>query len=253
MEVKDVLGIGPVAEAGKRVVDATCDAAAAFLSRICLPAAEEFGLLLQDKVKVWRAANARKVVAKAERLHAAIPSPSETHAHPRLVGQILEHGSWSDSEEVQTMWAGLLASSCTIDGQDDSNLMFIDLLSRLTVSQVRMLDYSCKTARIRRVQNDLLFAGDVSCTVDELMAVSLVHDLHRLDRELDHLASVGLLSLGRAGFNPNIPNRAYLTPSALALQMFARCNGVVGDPTHYYVTLGTLIPNEPAQVDPADS
>jgi hypothetical protein len=246
MEIKDVLGVGPVAEAGKRVVDSALDAASAFLSRICLPASEEFGLLLRDKVKAWRASNALKIAVKAEHLHAAIQSTAETHAHPRLVGQIIEHGSWSDSEEVQTMWAGLLASSCTIDGQDESNLMFIDLLSRLTVSQVRIIDHGCKTARVRKVENGLLYPDDLTCTLDELKAVSLTNDLHRLDRELDHLLSIGLLSRNRAGFHIYQPHTVYLTPSPLALQMYTRCNGVVGDPTHYYARLGTLITNEPA-------
>jgi hypothetical protein len=240
MEIKDVLGIAPVGEAGKRLVDAACDGVSAFLSRICLPAAEEFGFLLRDKVQSWRASNVQKIAAKAERLHASIHSPSPTHAHPRLVSQIIENGSWSDSEEIQTMWAGLLASSCTIDGQDDSNLMFIDLLSRLSVSQVRILDYACRTAQIRLV-NGLLYPDDLICTPDELKALSRIEDLHRLDRELDHLVSIGLLSLGRGGFHIYQPSRIRLTPSPMALQMYARCNGVIGSPTDYYGALGNLI------------
>lgn len=246
MEIKDVLGVGPVAEAGKRIVDSTVDGASAFLSRICLPAAEELGLLFKDKVKAWRASNAIKIAIKAERLHAATPSTPETHAHPRLVSQIIEYGSWSESEEVQTMWAGLLASSCTIDGQDDSNLMFINLLSQLTVSQIRVIDYACKTARVRKVRDGLIYPNVLMCTPDELKALSLIDDLHRLDRELDHLLSVGLLVLNQGGFNVGHPSAVGITPSPLALQMYARCNGFTGDPTHYYATLGTLITDEPA-------
>jgi hypothetical protein len=245
MEIKDVFGVGPVAEAGKRVVDSACDAASAFLSRICLPASEEFGLLLRDNVTAWKASNARKIALKAERLHAAIPSASETHALPRLVGQTLVHGSWSESEEVQTMWAGLLASSCTIDGKDDSNLMFIDLLSRLSVSQVRIVEYACKTARVKIFRDGLLFPELLQCTSDELKAVSRINDIHRLDRELDHLVSIGVLRKGQAGFDIYGQNIG-ITPSPLGLQMYARCNGIAGDPAQYYATLGTLIPNEPA-------
>lgn len=32
-----------------------------------MPAAEEYGLLLQDKVKHWRASNAQKVLEKTEK------------------------------------------------------------------------------------------------------------------------------------------------------------------------------------------
>ncbi len=247
MEIKDVFGVGPVAEAGKRAVDSTFDAASAFLSRICLPASEEFGLLLKDKVKAWRASNALKITLKAERLHAATPSASETHAHPRLVGQIIEHGSWSESEEVQTMWAGLLASSCTIDGQDDSNLMFIDILSRLTISQVRVIDYACKTARVRKVRDGLIYPDKLMCTLDELKALSQIDDLHRLDRELDHLLSIGLLNLNEAGLDIRQQSVVGLTPSPLALQMYVRCNGVLNDPADYYAKLGTLTTDKPVE------
>ena len=143
------------------------------------------------------------------------------------------------------MWAGLLASSCTIDGQDDSNLMFIDLLSRLTVSQVRIIDYACKTARIRKVRDGLLFPDVLICTPEDLKAVSLIDDIHWLDRELDHLVSIGLLLFQHAGFDIR-QQIVGLTPSPLALQMYARCNGIAGDPSHYYAALGTLITNEPA-------
>lgn len=143
------------------------------------------------------------------------------------------------------MWAGLLASSCTIDGQDDSNLMFIDLLSRLTISQVRILDYACKTVHVR-LQGRLIYPDRLTRSLDELMAVSRIDDLHRLDRELDHLLSIGLLHLHDAGFDIRQQNVVGLTPSPLALQMYARCNGVASDPTHYYATLGTLITDQPA-------
>ena len=62
----DVLGIKPVAEALSHATKNSIDGASAFLGRICLPAAEELGLLLQDKVRAWRAKNAVSVVAEAQ-------------------------------------------------------------------------------------------------------------------------------------------------------------------------------------------
>lgn len=41
----DVLGVKPIADSVNTVTKGTVDGASAFLSRICLPAAEEFGLL----------------------------------------------------------------------------------------------------------------------------------------------------------------------------------------------------------------
>lgn len=106
----DVLGIKPVADAFSHVTKATVDGASAFLSRICLPAAEEFVLLVQDVVRAWRAKNAVRVVAAAQ-AHAEKYFPNqEIHAYPRLVAEVLEHGSWSDDETLQQLWGGLLAS-----------------------------------------------------------------------------------------------------------------------------------------------
>jgi hypothetical protein len=62
----DILGAKPIADAALVVTKGSVDGAGAFLSRICLPVAEEFGLLLKDKVGHWRANNAAKIANKAE-------------------------------------------------------------------------------------------------------------------------------------------------------------------------------------------
>ena len=123
----DVFGVKPLADSVKQVTQGAIDGVAAFLSRICLPAAEEFGLLLRDKVARYRATNAVKIAQKAEQKLRAASGEVNGHAHPRLVGIVLEIGSWTDADEIQELWAGLLASSCTPDGQDQSNLIFLNL------------------------------------------------------------------------------------------------------------------------------
>jgi hypothetical protein len=45
----DILGIKPIGNAIESLTDGFVSGASAFLSRICLPAAEEFGLLLRDR------------------------------------------------------------------------------------------------------------------------------------------------------------------------------------------------------------
>lgn len=144
----DILGFKPVADSINKVATASVDGVSAFLSRICLPAAEEYGLLLQDVVRAWRASNISEIARKAkEKLEEHSPDDSNNaHAHPRVVFSILEHGSWNDDDYVQNFWAGLLASSCTDEGDDDSNLLFINLLADLTKLQARILDYVCRIA-----------------------------------------------------------------------------------------------------------
>ena len=61
------------------------------------------------------------------------------HAHPRILFKIIEEGSWSEDGVVQDMWAGLVQSSCSDSGDDDSNLIFINLLSNMTKLQAKIL------------------------------------------------------------------------------------------------------------------
>lgn len=226
----DLLGVKPLTEAANTLVKAAVEGASAFLSRICLPAAEEFGLLLRDKVSVWRANNAARITQKAEHKYNQLPTPEGRHAHPRLIAQIIEQGSWIEADDVQELWAGLLASSCTEDGQDDSNLMFIDLLARLTLSEARILDHICRNVTKMVTNAGWITADCFIMTLSELQRVSKISDFHRLDRELDHLRTLGLID---EGFSPYSTD-ANTTPTPLALQMYVRCQGFIGDPLLFF-------------------
>ena len=46
----DIMGVKPVAKAIEKATDKTVDWLCAFFCAICMPASEEFGLLLRDKV-----------------------------------------------------------------------------------------------------------------------------------------------------------------------------------------------------------
>jgi len=228
----DLLGLKPFADSVHTLTKGTVDGASAFLSRICLPAAEELGLLLRDRVGAWRGANALKITQRAEQMVEASNQLEPKHAHPRLVASVIELGSWSDSDEVCEMWAGLLASSCTDDGRDDSNLMFIDLLSRLSLSQARLLEHSCKCCSKFVTPARWIMAKDLQMSLEEIQKVSGISDFHRLDREIDHMRTLGLLDFD-SGFNPNTTT-AGATASPLALQMYARCHGHSGDIISFY-------------------
>ena len=226
----DLLGIKPIAESAHTVTKAVVDGTAAFLSRICLPAAEEFGLLLKDKVSAWRRSNAVKIAQKAERKYNELPTPEGMHTHPRLLMQIIEQGSWIDDEDVQELWAGLITSSCTEEGNDDSNLMFIDLLARLTLSQARIIDHICKNSTKIVTEGGWIAAEVFYLTLPALQEVMRISDFHRIDRELDHLRTLGLIA---SGFSPYSAD-ADVTPTALALQMYTRCQGFTSDPLSFF-------------------
>ena len=227
----DVLGIRPVADAVSHVSKATVDGASSFLSRICLPAAEEFGLLLQDKVRAWRAENAIRVVAKAQAKLEKYATAQDSHAHPRLIANVIEEGSWVDDATLQEMWGGLLASSCSPDGQDDSNLIFIGLLKRLTRLQVKLLCYSVEQSKKGVDANGLIAVTDrLMVDIPTVLAIAHVDDVHRVDQELDHLRGSELIL---EGFN-SASTQANLEPTALALNLYVRCQGYRGSAVEFF-------------------
>ena len=230
----DILGIQPVAEAANKLTSGIVDGAGAFLSRICLPAAEEFGLMLRYRVHEWRAQNVQKITLSAEKKFKAYIKSESACAHPRIVGEILQQGSWIQDIEVQEMWAGLLASACTDSGTDDSNLLFVNLLAGLTRVQAHIVNYACRNAVKGLPSTGLLYSQHFEVTRDELSTLTGEQDIYRLDRELDHLRSRELLtSVG--GFNVNAPELiADLTPTSLAIQLYVRSQGTRASPMEYF-------------------
>jgi len=188
----DILGVQPIADA----IKTSLEGVGTFLGKICLPAAEEYGLLLKDRVSYWRAKNLAKIARKAEKIIGEQGGLNKRRAPPRLVHMIMETGSWSDTDDIQEMWAGLLVSSCTKEGRDDENLIFADLLSRLTVSEARMLNYVCSKSKKKLSSNKLIYAQELLIEPDLLMEITGVENVFRLDRELDHLRSLDLFGGG---------------------------------------------------------
>jgi hypothetical protein len=229
---RDLLGLAPYGEAVRVVAQGAVDGAGAFLGRICLPAAEEFGLLLRDRVAAWRGNHAVAIAQEAERMLG--DEAGRLQAHPRMVMRIIEDGSWADDVTVQQMWAGLLASSCCEDGRDESNLLFINLLGQLTSSQVRILRFACESATKHLTPAGWLAAEREMCVAGRLIEVSGVDDIHRLDRELDHLRNAGLLT-DNGGFPARGQDRiADITPSPVGLHLYARSQGFRGSPEEFF-------------------
>lgn len=220
-----------VAQTGKTVVDRSLDGLEAVLSRICLPVAKEWGLYLQDKVSAWRRENAINLTKRLEQKLAENKVPDECHAHPRLVGRILDEASWIDDSVVQDMWAGLLASSCTEKGDDDSNLVFTDLLGRLTKLEASVLRHVCRSVEKFTTLGGLVQGGFYKVPLAEFRTITGEQDIHRLDRELDHLQSLGLL---QGGLPLHEINNVMLRPTPLALNLYVRCCGSRLPPIEFF-------------------
>lgn len=235
----DILGIKPIGDAALHVTKVTTDGAASFIARICMPAAEEIGLLLQDKVKRWRARNATAILLVAEEKLAKNQPGAKTFALPRLIHAAIENGSWTDDDLIHKMWGGLLASSCTPDGGSETNLIFTSVLSRMTGVQVRLLTYACVATPKIKAKSGLIISGidPLITKASDLLQVAGLTDIHQLDLELDHLRELGLI---QAGFtHHDYPDEledlsADITATAFALNLYVRSQGYIGPPTDYF-------------------
>lgn len=246
----DILGVKPVANSIEKVTDGVVDGAKAFLSRICLPFSEEFGLLLQDHVKSWRAERAARLAQKAEDKVKLHHGDTEVIVHPRIAHSVFDEGSWIDDDVVHSMWAGLLASSCSESGTDDSNIVFISTLKQLTAVQVRIIRYAVESADKYVSSAGWPFNDSVSCSIEKLKEVCETDDLLRIDRELDHLSDLGLLGHGMGGgFSPD-SDTADITPSSLALHLYVRAEGFPGTPIEYWSLEKKPDPEPKPQPDP---
>lgn len=235
MDNKDILGVRPIGETVKSTIDKTIDCVSVFLKAVCLPASEEFGLMFQDKVRTWRLTNIIKVLEKAEGKLIFHDDKLQLRANPKVALSIIDNASLIDDEELQTWWAGLFASSCTEDGKDDQNLIFVNLLKDLTSFEVKLLGYCCINCQKYFYPDKLIVPyGDFRLSIDEITRITGVSDISRMDREIDHMISIGLFSTGiieESGFNIDKGQiYARLTPSALALNLFYKANAAVNTP-----------------------
>ena len=206
------------------------EAIGTIIAKLCYQAADEIGEGFAKKTGEWRQRNALAILEKANNEYENISKTGNEHAHPRLVHHIIDEGSWNDSDHVQNMWAGLLATSCTEDGGDESNLLFINILKQLTSVQVLIVNYACDKCEKSITLAGWLMSENLRIELDDLIKLTGVTDFYRLDRELDHLRSMELIE---SGFDQHSTS-ADISPTALALQLYVRCQGYIGSPVEYF-------------------
>jgi hypothetical protein len=233
----DLLGIQPIANAVNTTVTKSFEGIEGFLKLVCAPALEEVGFLLKDQIRNWRLNNILTILEKAKNKMEFSEDKLQIKAHPKIALSIIENGSLNDNDEIQNLWAGLFVSSCTNYGQDDENLIFVDILKQLTVLQVKIINYSCEKTRKIIYPNGLIMSEDLNINFNELINLTNITDIHRLDRELDHLRSLELIGsgVGRGGFLIGDEHlNADITPTALALNLYLKSQGYNDDPVYFW-------------------
>jgi hypothetical protein len=206
------------------------EALATFLAKICYPVADEIGTELRERISNWRKRNLARVLEKAKEKFEENADSGNRTALPRLVHDVIDAASWTDTEFLQEMWAGLLVSSCTDNGDDESNLIFVRILSQLTSLETKVLNYGCERCVKEVTAAGWIHAQGLYVPLQDLVEHTGVSDFHRLDRELDHLRSLGLIEHGFAATSQT----ADIAPTPLGLQLYVRCKGSRRSPVEFF-------------------
>jgi hypothetical protein len=196
------------------------------LEAICKPAAEEVGFILRDKLRIWRLNNITPILQEAERMIRKRGSLDNLKGHPRIAVKVVEEGSLVEDPDLQKMWAGILASSFTKDGTDETNLIFVNILAQLSSSQAKIIKLPFTEGKYKAYQHDGTEYTDVEKERSDLLSYTGLPNWGVLKRELDHLCSLGLVYYQLK----SSPQRTLVSIHyyEAALRLYARCQGHTG-------------------------
>jgi hypothetical protein len=131
------------------------DTAKEFLDKLIMPAIEETGLLLKDKVTMWKFKNQVRMLNKAK-IYCEKNKISPKTISLKLLCPLLDYSGFEEDEVLQDKWAVLL-SNLVDSEQNIENHVFPYILSQLSSKEFLVLDkvYDEKAERIRKLKIEL--------------------------------------------------------------------------------------------------
>ena len=197
----------------------------AFIHRIAPEGVDRVKLLMRKELSNFRLTSAIEIALHAEELLAIEANGVLLRADPALVLRILEDGSWAETEWIQHYWAGVLATSCTPDMSVEDTLKFVELLSQITTIQARIFSGACVRASKSIRSDGRVTARQLTCSALELVRIADTHDRVHIERDIQHLVELGLIEKNVKWKFFSLLDQAVITPTELALELYARCHG----------------------------
>ena len=216
--------------------------AIAFLHKISPGCAEDAARLLREGLSSFRVSSALEIVLNAERMLSFAPNADHLTAPASIVMRILEDGSWADAESTQHLWAGLLTTSCTQGGRDESNLAYVNLLCQLTSSHVRILSVACTKATKFMAGLEKVSSRPIILSAKQMSEITGSRDLIRIQRDLEYLSDLGLLTTSSEPHSFTPIEGTEIAPTSVGLQLYARCSGHRGAAQEFYGVSGSQFP-----------
>lgn len=167
--------------------------ALAFMLQICPPAMMELSRMLRVRLSNERASRVAHMTHLAEEILHSRRGSFRMRAHPKVVLRILGECSRVDEDLTLQFWAGFLVAACSEGGVPEEDLGFVDLFARLTSIHVRLLVGACHKSGSRNRPPRPRATREFACSPTEVRKIAGIHDLYRIERELNHLFDLGLM------------------------------------------------------------
>ncbi|HUN86025.1 MAG TPA: hypothetical protein VMU48_16725 [Terracidiphilus sp.] len=196
-----------------------------FVGRICPAVVKEVDLLLHRNLSNYRLSSAVEIALKAEMMLANDPHADELSAPAEMVMRILELGSWAEGDLMHKLWAGMLATSCTEGGQDTSNLVFVDILTAMTVTHARILAAACEKAIKFTSNRGVVSSFPLYFSADEVMKIAGTNDLSKIHRTIALMSDYGLFEKSVKSSFIATTEQTKATPTSMGLRFYAHCKG----------------------------
>ncbi|MFZ4435848.1 MAG: hypothetical protein ACOYOR_05005 [Flavobacterium psychrophilum] len=131
------------------------DLAKDFLEKLVIPAVEETGLLLKDKVTLWKFKNQVQMLNNAK-AYCEKNNISTKQVSLKLLCPLLDYSGIEEDEIIQDKWA-ILLSNMVDSYQNIENHVFPYILSQLSTNEFLVLEkvYDDKLARIENHTKEL--------------------------------------------------------------------------------------------------
>lgn len=182
-------------------------ASSAWVGRKLLgPLFDEIAQDLRQRYADRRAQNTQRILESgARRLGTKLEEPGTLP--PRLLGLLLDEGSWCDDEVMAEYWGGIIAASRTVDGRDDRGITWAKAISRLSRFQIRAHYLLYLEMRQAAIEAEPFDVGSVA-TCQQLLSVyvpksSFAFALEVDETEIHAVLAHTVLGLAKEGLIDN--------------------------------------------------
>lgn len=128
-----------IAKATSNAIDKTSELSR-FISQIIGPAIQDLGDIVKQYTEHWKISNALHLRDKLDRILIERGNPEISSLPLRIGLPLLGAALSEDDENLQTLWANLLASALTESDRTNSTKSFVEVLKQVDIVDAELLN-----------------------------------------------------------------------------------------------------------------